>query len=144
MPADLAAFERYVAEMLAPDGAVRVSAVARELAAVVLRPPLAPLAVLLPVPTGPAAAVLRRLPAATYAWTLWPSVGLLPDSVREDYGLQWGVLERMVSAWLVAGWRAWRPLLPAGFRQMAKAQAADRRIAGQVVRPEVVPPTEAQ
>ena len=128
LPADLEAFERYVAEMLAPDGAVRVSAVARELAAVVLRPPLAPLATLLPVPTGPAAAVLRRVPAGTYAWTLWPSVGLLPDSVREDYRLSWGLLERAVSAWLVAGWRGWRPLLPAGFRQMAKSRAADRRV----------------
>ena len=144
LPADLAAFERYVAEMLAPHGAVRVSAVARELAAVVLRPPLAPLATLLPVPTGPAAAVLRHVPAATYAWTLWPSVGLLPDSVREDYGLRWGVLERAVATWLLAGWRAWRPLLPAGFRQMAKSQAADRRVAGQAVRPEAVPPPDAQ
>jgi uncharacterized protein (DUF2236 family) len=128
LPADLEAFDRYVAVMLAPDGAVRVSAVARELAAVVLRPPLAPLAPLLPVPPGPAAAVLRRVPAGAYAWTLWPSVGLLPPSVREDYGLPWGVLERAVSAWLVAGWRGWRPLLPAGFRQMAKARAADRRV----------------
>ena len=128
LPADLEAFERYVAEMLAPDGAVRVSAVARELAAVVLRPPLSPLATLLPIPTGPAAAVLRRVPAGTYAWTLWPSVGLLPDSVREDYRLSWGLLERAVSAWLVAGWRGWRPLLPAGFRQMAKSRAADRRV----------------
>ncbi len=37
--------------------------------------------------------------------------------------------ERLVSAWLVAGWRAWRPLLPGSFRQMPKALAADRRMA---------------
>src|SRR6476619_560602 len=43
LPTDLEAFERYLADMLGPDGAVRVSAVARELAEVVLRPPLAPL-----------------------------------------------------------------------------------------------------
>jgi uncharacterized protein (DUF2236 family) len=130
LPADLAAFERYVAEMLAPAGPVRVSDLARELARVVLRPPLAPLAPLLPVPSGPAAAVLRRLPADAYAWTLWPSVGLLPASVRDDYGLSWGPLERSVSGWLVAGWRGWRPVLPVGFRQMPKALAADRRVAG--------------
>jgi hypothetical protein len=35
-----------------------------------------------------------------------------------------------VSAWLVAGWRVWRPLLPRSFRQMQKALDADRRIAG--------------
>ena len=128
LPADLEAFEAYVAGMLAPGGPVRVSAVARELAAVVLRPPLAPLAGLLPFPPRAAAAVLARTPAAAYAWTLWPAVGLLPTSVRDDYGLRWGMRQRIVSAWLVAGWRASRPFLPASFRQMPKALAADRRM----------------
>jgi len=120
LPAHIEAFDRYVADMLGPGGPVRVSATARELAAVVLRPPL-----------GPLAPWLAGVPAWTYAWTLWPSVGLLPESVREDYGLPWGARERLVSAWLVAGWRAWRPLLPAGFRQMPKALTADRRMDGQ-------------
>ncbi|MFL5674171.1 MAG: oxygenase MpaB family protein [Chloroflexota bacterium] len=129
LPVDLEAFERYVAEMLAPGGPVRVSDVARELAGVVLRPPLAPLAPLLPGPAAAVAAALERIPADAYAWTLWPSIGLLPPSVREDYRLAWGARERLVAGWLVAGWRAWRPLLPAGFRQMPKALAADRRVA---------------
>jgi uncharacterized protein (DUF2236 family) len=119
LPADLAAFEVYWAGMLARDGPVRVSTTARELAEVVLRPPLAPLA-----------RWLGFVPRGAYAWTLWPSVGLLPVSVREDYGLSWGPRERAVSAWLVAGWRGWRPLLPASFRQMPKARAADRRMRG--------------
>jgi uncharacterized protein (DUF2236 family) len=117
LPADLEAFERYLADMLAPAGPVRVSAVARELAGVVLRPPL-----------GPLAPWLTVIPADAYAWTLWPSVGLLPASVRDDYGLAWGPRERVVSAWLVAGWRAWRPILPRSFRQMPQALAADRRM----------------
>jgi len=128
LPSDLAAFEAYMAGALGPGGPIRVSPVARELADVVLRPPLAPLAGLLPGPTPAVASALARVPAVTYAWTLWPSVGLLPPGVREDYGLSWGLLERVVSAWLVAGWRAWRPFLPAGFRQMPKALAADRRV----------------
>ena len=70
----------------------------------------------------------ERIPPATYAWTLWPSVGLLPPTVRDEYGLPWGVRERVVAAWLVRGWRAWRPLLPQGFRQMPRALAADRRV----------------
>lgn len=119
LPADLDAFDAYVGEMLAPGGPVRVTDLARELAAVVLRPPLAPL-----VPW------LRDVPAGAYAWTLWPSVGLLPANVRDDYGLRWGTRERLVAAWLVAGWRAWRPVLPASFRQMPKALAADRRVGG--------------
>ena len=130
LPPDIQAFDGYVGEMLAPGGPVRVSPVARELAAVVLRPPLAPLAPLLPLPTDVVRAVLGGVPAATYAWTLWPSIGLLPQSVREDYGLPWGARERLVSAWLVTGFRAWRPLLPASFRQMPKALAADRRMSG--------------
>ena len=78
LPPDIAAFDRYVAAMLAPDGPVRVSPIARELAGVILRPPLAPLAPLLPLPTAAARSVLARVPPATYSWTLWPSVGLLP------------------------------------------------------------------
>jgi uncharacterized protein (DUF2236 family) len=128
LPPDVEAFDRYVAGMLAPGGPVRVSPVARELATIVLRPPLAPLASLLPLPAARVRAVLEGVPAGAYAWTLWPSVGLLPASVREDYGLSWGLRERLVSAWLVAGFRAWRPLLPTSFRQMPKALAADRRM----------------
>jgi len=128
LPEDVDGFDRYVADMLAPMGPVRVSPVARELAAVVLRPPLAPLAGSLPFPPRAAAAVLARTPAAAYAWALWPAVGLLPASVRDDYGLRWGMRQRIVSAWLVAGWRASRPFLPASFRQMPKALAADRRM----------------
>jgi uncharacterized protein (DUF2236 family) len=72
---------------------------------------------------------LAGLPAAAYAWTLWPSIGLLPETVRADYGFRWSPLEQAVSSWLVAGWRAWRPLLPESFRQMPQALAAQRRVA---------------
>jgi uncharacterized protein (DUF2236 family) len=123
LPADLDAFEVYVASMLAPGGDVRVSPVARELAWAVLHPTLAPIA-----------PRLAAVPSELYAWTLWPSIGLLPRTVREDYGLAWGPRERLVSAWLVATWRAWRPLLPATFRQMPRALAADRRTRGKPLR----------
>jgi uncharacterized protein (DUF2236 family) len=99
------------------DGPVRVSSTARELADAVLHPPL-----------GPVIPPLGWLPAGTYAWTLWPAVGLLPAAIREDYGFRWGPLERAVSAWLVNSWRAWRPWLPAELRQMPQALAADRRV----------------
>ena len=117
LPPDLNAFESYVASMLAPDGPIRVSPVARDLADAVLHPPL-----------GPVVPALAAVPARLYAWTLWPSIGLLPTSVRTDYGFRWGPIERAVSAWLVAGWRGWRPLLPVTFRQMPQALAADRRV----------------
>jgi len=120
LPSDLDAFESYVASMLAPDGPIRVSPVARDLADAVLHPPL-----------GPVVPALAAVPARFYAWTLWPSIGLLPASVRADYGFRWGPIERAVSGWLVAGWRGWRPLLPVAFRQMPQALAADRRVAGE-------------
>jgi uncharacterized protein (DUF2236 family) len=130
LPADLDGFEAYLEAMLAPDGPVRVSRTARDLAEVILHPPLGPLARSLAqrpgAGSGPAAA-LARIPAAAYDWTLWPAIGLLPPSIRAGYGLPWGWGERLVSQWLVAGWSAWRPLLPAAFRQMPQALAADRR-----------------
>jgi uncharacterized protein (DUF2236 family) len=119
LPADLGAFERYVADMLDPHGPVHPTPAARDIAAAVLAPPL-----------GPIAPTFGWIPARAYAWTLWPSVGLLPASVRAEYGLPWGVRERAVSAWLVAAWRAWRPILPPDFRQLPQATTADRRVAG--------------
>lgn len=118
LPPDLVAFETYVDSMLAAGGPVRVSAVARELADAVLHPPL-----------GPVAPALAGMPSVLYAWTLWPAIGLLPDGVRSEYGLRWGPFEQVIAAWLVTGWRAWRPILPPSFRQMPQALAADRRIA---------------
>jgi uncharacterized protein (DUF2236 family) len=119
LPPDLPAFERYLADAMSPGGTVAVGATARELADVVLHPPL-----------GPVLPALRWLPAATYAWTLWPAVGLLPGQIRAGYGLHWGVAEQAVSAWLVEMWRRWRPLLPTSFRQMPQALAADHRVDG--------------
>jgi uncharacterized protein (DUF2236 family) len=137
LPPNLDAFEAYLAAMLAESGPIQVGDLARELGAAVLAPPLGPALAALgdAEATGrnlrPAlGAILDALPSAAYRWLLWPSIGLLPPTVREGYRLPWGVLERSVSAWLVASWRAWRPLLPTGFRQMPPALAADRRVLG--------------
>jgi uncharacterized protein (DUF2236 family) len=118
LPADVAAFDEYVARMISPDGPVQVGPTARDLAQVILRPPLGPLH---PIRAG--------IPARLYAWTMWPAIGLLPERIREGYGLAWGGRERAISAWLTAGYRAWRPILPVGFRTMPWALAADARLA---------------
>jgi uncharacterized protein (DUF2236 family) len=117
LPSNVDAFDAYVERQLSTGGPVHVGGVARELADAVLHPPL-----------GPVIPLLAAVPSAVYAWTLWPAVGLLPPRVRSEYGLAWGPLERGVSAWLVGTWKAWRPLLPAAFRQMPQALAADRRV----------------
>ncbi len=116
LPADLEAFEAYVAGMLAPGGPVEVGPLARDLAATILHPPLPGVLGPLPIPTG------------LYDWTLWPAIGLLPPRIREAYGFAWDARHRLVARWLVAGWGAWRPWLPAGLRQMPQALAADRRL----------------
>ena len=118
LPADLAAFEAYLAEATAPGGPVRVDPTARDLADAVLHPPL-----------GPVMPALTWLPAAAYSWTLWPAVGLLPAPILAGYGFTFGPVERAVSRWLVLSWRTWRPILPRGFRQMPQALAADARVA---------------
>lgn len=118
LPADLDAFDAYMADQLGGAGPILPGDVARDLADAILHPPLPGLLGALP------------LPSRLYDWTLWPSIGLLPAVVRDAYGFRWGPFERVISAWLVAGWRSWRPLLPASFRQMPQALAADRRMSG--------------
>jgi uncharacterized protein (DUF2236 family) len=128
LPRDLSAFEEYMTRMLAPDGPIHPTATARELVGHVLRPTLAPLADHLPEPAATVARpALAAVPKLTHAWTLWPSIGLLPAGLRNEYGLSWGTRERVVSSWLVAAWRRWVPLLPPAFRSMPLALDAERR-----------------
>jgi uncharacterized protein (DUF2236 family) len=116
LPSDLDAFERYLDAHLGPDGPISPDAVARELALTILHPPL------------PGAFGGLSLPTGLYDWTLWPAIGLLPEPVRVGYGFRWGVRERLVSQWLVTGWRLWCPFIPTTIREMPQARAADRRM----------------
>jgi uncharacterized protein (DUF2236 family) len=135
IPAGVDAFDAYVASMLAPSGPVHPSATARELASVILHPPLAPaveagpVAALLGDWAGPTAAALRVIPAPAYDWLLVPAIGLLPATLRDEYGFAWGARERAISAWLTTTWRFWRRVLPPGWRWFPQALAADRRVA---------------
>jgi uncharacterized protein (DUF2236 family) len=117
IPVDHAAFEAYLRAQMAPAGPVHPTAAARDIAWHILHPPF-----------GPLHRALRWIPRWSSTWTFWPAVALLPESVREEYGLQLGPLERGVSGWLVWAWRLWRPALPVGFRHMGAARAADRRV----------------
>jgi uncharacterized protein (DUF2236 family) len=130
VPADLAAFDAYVAAMLAPDGPVHPTPTARALAETVLHPPMGPLAAWGPGRlAGPLGTVLDAVPSRLVDWTTWPAVGLLPPGLRAEFGIPWDARRALVAGWLSAGVRFWRPRLPGAFRQMPKALAADRRIA---------------
>jgi uncharacterized protein (DUF2236 family) len=117
LPRDLDAFEAYMESMLDAGSPIRVTRTARDLGHAVLNPPL-----------GPVLPPLGWLTSRAYAWTLWPAVGLLPPRIRDEYGLPWGPIERLVSGWLVGTWQVTRPLFPAWLRQMPQALAADRRV----------------
>jgi len=116
LPGDLDAFDAYLVAQMGPGGPVNVGPTAKELAEAILHPPL------------PGALARAGLDPRLYDWTLWPSIGLLPPSIRAAYGFQWGWRERAVDAWLVTAWRAWNPFLPRALRQMPQALAADRRV----------------
>lgn len=137
LPADVDAFDAYMASMLSPDGPVHPSATSRDLASAILHPPLAPLveagplAAILGSGAGVTATVLRSIPAPAYDWLIMPSVGLLPSSTRDEYGFRWGPRERALSAWLVTTWGLWRRVLPPEWRWFPQALAAERRIAGE-------------
>jgi uncharacterized protein (DUF2236 family) len=134
LPADVDAFDEYVAAMLSPAGPVHPTATARQLAGMILHPPLDPLVRRGPIGErlGPAAApvatLLGRVPSGAYDWLYVPAIGLLPATVRREYGLPWGVRERAIEAWLVTGWRAWRPVIPPTWRWFGEAMAAERRV----------------
>lgn len=135
LPPDLDAFERYLAAMLGDHGPVHPSPTARELAAVILHPPLRPLLERGPLADRlggwrePLAAVAGLVPSPVYHWALLPALALLPDRQRAEYGIRWGPAERAVAAWVTAIWRAARPMLPPGLRTFPQARGAERRMA---------------
>jgi uncharacterized protein (DUF2236 family) len=140
LPADIDAFDEYLSAMIAPAGPVHASATSRDLAGAILRPPMAPavanerVAERLGRLAEPTAGMLGHVPPRCVSWLLLPAIGLLPTTVREEYGFAWGARERLLDAWLVAGWRAWRPLLPTRLRWFPRALAADARTATSSVR----------
>ncbi len=135
LPPDVEAFEAYIAAMLGPDGPVHPSDVSRDLARAILHPPLAPvvergaLARRLGAASRPAGRVLRLAPRSALTPLLVPAVGLLPASLRAEFGLPWGPAERAIDAWLTTGWRLWRPVFPPSVRWFPQALAADARVA---------------
>jgi len=134
LPADLDAFEAYIAGMLGADGPVHPSVLSRELTEAILHPPLAPVVARGAVARrlGPAAAplgsVLRFAPRSTLTPFLMPAVGLLPTTLRAELGLPWGTAERALDAWLTAAWRAWRPVFPPTVRWFPQVLAAYERV----------------
>lgn len=132
LPADYPAFRGYVDAMLGPDGPVHPTPTSRSIAADIVRPPLGALGRDPRVARGLAGPrlgrALDRMPTSATGWPLWPGIALLPEGLRNELGIAWSPVHRATAAWLAAGYRAWRPLIPPSLRWMPQARAADARL----------------
>jgi uncharacterized protein (DUF2236 family) len=104
LPRTVAELESYLQRTYA-SGAITVGSDARSLAASLLSPPL-----------GPAVHVFRLTRLFT--------VGLLPDSIRAEYGFTWDSRKARAFGRLVRLIRALRRMLPAMLREWPVARAA--------------------
>jgi uncharacterized protein (DUF2236 family) len=111
-PVDWSALKAWWNRMLAPDGPIQVSPTARELAPMIVRPPL-------PLTPDWAIALLAL-----------PGMGLLPDRLRRAYGIEWGPAQDRSARWLGRAVRLWTTVTPAWWRSMPQARAASRRARG--------------
>lgn len=112
-PLDWPALEAYWDRMLAADGPIHITPTAQRLGRVVVGSPL------------------PFLPSPLVAPLMSPSLGLLPDRLRDEYGFAWGAGRQAVAAGLDAALRLWVRALPRSWRSMPQARAADRRAEGQ-------------
>jgi uncharacterized protein (DUF2236 family) len=108
-PSDWSALMTWWDRMLAPDGPIQVTPTALALAPMILRPAL-PLA-----------------PTALVDLLALPGLALLPDRIRDAYGIAWDPRTARLAALVGAGVRAWTAVVPADWRSMPPARRAFRR-----------------
>ncbi len=107
IPSSVEAFDSYMNEALT-DGGIVPGPTARNLAADVLYPA--------PWILKPAGPVFRLVTA-----------GLLPESLRDGYGLEWNERKQKKLLWLAKGIRALVPVTPAFVRIVPNARKSERK-----------------
>jgi len=110
-PADWSALTDYWDTMLSDDGPIHPTKTARDLAPMILRPPL-PL-----------------VPARVVNLLGMPGLALLPPQLRHEFGIAWTPRDAEVAAVATRVVRAWTGVVPGPPRWMPQARAAYRRIA---------------
>jgi uncharacterized protein (DUF2236 family) len=108
-PPDWTALRRYWDRMLALDGPVRVTAEARALAPLLVRP------------------ALPRVPGWMVDALALPGLALLPPHIRDAYGIEWSPRRERGAELIASGVRGWTRVVPAGWRSMPQARSAFRR-----------------
>lgn len=109
-PQDWSALEAYWARMLAPEGLIRVTPTARELAPHILRPPI------------------RFVPGPLVALIALPGLALLPPRLRDAFGIRWSSAHEAAAAGIARALRGWVRITPSSWRTMPQARAAERQV----------------
>jgi uncharacterized protein (DUF2236 family) len=105
-PENWPALERYWDRMLADDGPIQVTPTARALAPMIVRPPL------------------PHVPGAAIDALVLPGLGLLPQRIRDAFGIDWSPAREQLSVGLGKAVRAWTSVVPASLRSMPQAREA--------------------
>ncbi len=108
MPVSLEAFERYMSQMIG-GGAISVGASARAMAQEILYP----------------RPWVLKMGGPLFAFI---TAGLLPEKLRDGYGLAWNEPRERIFRLLTASLRTFHPLLPAPIRVVPQARAAEKRL----------------
>ena len=112
-PAGWPGLMRYWESMLAVDGPIHITPIARRLSRLIVRPPL-------PLVPGPLVDLLAL-----------PGLALLPDRLREEFGIAWDARHAAGSRALDFCVRGWTSAVPGTLRWMPQANAAYARVAQQ-------------
>lgn len=108
-PASWSGLLGWYEAMLEPGGPVRVTPTARQLAESILRPPL-------PFLPGPAVDLL-----------MLPGLAFVPPRLRDEYRIRWSPPRASLAGVAAIGLRTWVTLMPAAWRALPQARAAERR-----------------
>jgi uncharacterized protein (DUF2236 family) len=101
----------YWRRMLAPNGRIHATPTAIRLAPMILRPPLP----LVPTPVVDLLAL--------------PGLALLPQRLRDEFGIPWSGRHAALARTLDLAVRSWTTAVPVPLRSMPQARAAFRRAA---------------
>jgi uncharacterized protein (DUF2236 family) len=108
-PADWSGVAGYWRRMISPDGPIHVTPEAREMAPMIIRPPL-------PMMPGLAVDLLAL-----------PGLALLPPRLRREFGIPWGEPQALAARAADYAIRAWTQVMPADLRSMPQARSAFAR-----------------
>ena len=108
-PADWPALTEYWRRMLAASGPIHVTPTARNLAPIIMRPPIA------------------FVPGVAVDVLALPGLSLLPKRLRQEFGIGWDSSRELAAASLGVAIRVWTKVVPTSLRSMPQARAAFRR-----------------